>query len=427
MKYVIIGNGVSSIGAIEGIRKIDKQSEILVISEEGFLTYGRPLISYFLAGKVGDERLALRSSDFYSKNNVQTMLGSKVIEILPEEKKIVVKDKQEVSYDKLLIATGGTPFCPPIKGLEGDGIYFFTTLNHAKQLDAVCPKLKKVVVIGGGLIGLKAAESLFDRGVKVSIVELAPRVLSSAFDEVAGKIVANRLTSVGLSIFCGTTVKEIQRDDAGKVKGVFLENGTYLEVDAVIVAIGVVPNIELAQKAGLEINRGILVDKFLTTSKDDIFAAGDVAEAWDKLINDNRVIPIWPNAYAQGYAAGQNMAGAKREYEGGLPMNSIGFYGLPTISIGLVNPPEGKGFQIEMMVDEEREVYRKLVFKGDYLVGCVLVGDIDMAGRYAGYIRFQIPVKDLNLKNNLKQNKATYLDWPEEVFQQFWNKDARIR
>ncbi|WP_456325657.1 NAD(P)/FAD-dependent oxidoreductase [Desulfonauticus submarinus] len=427
MKYVIIGNGVSSIGAIEGIRKRDGNGQITVLTEENFLTYGRPLISYYLAGKVGDDRLALRPEDFYEKNRVEVKLGCEVIKINCADKRVILRGGEEVEYDRLLLATGGTPFCPPLKGSDGEGVYFFTTLAHAKKLAQVVDKLKKVVVIGGGLIGLKAAESLFDRGVKVSIVELAPRVLSAAFDDIAGKIVANRLEEVGISIFCKTTAQEIKRDKAGNIKGVLLQNGKFLEADAVVIAIGVVPNISLAKDAGLKINRGIIVDKFLTTSDTNIFAAGDVAEAWDMLVDEPRVVPIWPNAYSQGYFAGQNMADAKVEYEGGIPMNSIGFYGLPTISIGIVNPPKDQDFEIEVFVDEEKEIYRKLVFKGDFLVGCVLVGDIDMAGRYAGYIRFQVPVKEEEVKFNLKNNKPTYLQWPEEIFQARWNKDARIR
>jgi len=425
MKYVIVGNGVSCIGAVEGTRKIDPKGEILVLSEEDYPTYGRPLISYYLAGKVGDDRLALRDQEFYSQNKVELKLGQKVVQVDPSAQKVKTEAGDEFAYDKLLLATGGTPFCPPIKGVEGEDVYFFTTLAHAKKLATKSKELKRVVVIGGGLIGLKAAESLFDLGVQVSIVELASRVLSAAFDDVAGNIVAKRLQEVGISIFCETTVEEIKRDDQGRVKGVFLKNGQFLEADAVVVAIGVVPNLNLAREAGLKINRGIVVDRYMTTSNPEIFAAGDVAEGYDLLLEENRVVPIWPNAYLQGYFAGQNMAGANRQCEGGLAMNSIGFYGLPTISIGLVNPPE-QGFDVQTFLDEEKEVYRKLVFKDKFLVGCVLVGEIDKAGRYAGYIRFKVPV-DQESYYALTNYTPTYLQWPEQLFGKYWNKDARVR
>ncbi|MBT8763612.1 NAD(P)/FAD-dependent oxidoreductase [Desulfohalobiaceae bacterium Ax17] len=426
MKYVIVGNGVASIGAIEGIRRVDPEGPITVISEEEFKTYGRPLISYFLAGKVTGERVNLRDDSFYQDNKVDLKLGQRVSRVDPEKKTIYLENEEKIDFDKLLLATGGAPFCPPIPGADGQDIYFFTTLEHAQTLDGICKKLKRVVVIGGGLIGLKAAESLFDRGVEVSIVELAPRILSAAFDDVAGNIVANRLKKLGFNIFCNTTAKEIKRETDGRVKGVLLQDGEFLEADAVVIAIGVVPNVSLAKEAGINVNRGIVVDEKLMTSAPDVYAAGDVAEALDFLWKEPRVTPIWPNAYAQGFIAGQNMAGVDREYAGGLAMNSIGFYGLPTISVGIANPPEEQGYEVLTFVDEEKEVYRKLVFKDDKLVGCVLVGDVDKAGRYTGYIRLQIPVTQ-KIKFHLQNNEPTPLEWPEGIFQQKWNPQARLR
>ena len=426
MKYVIVGNGVASIGAIEGIRRVDPEGTITVVSDEKFKTYGRPLISYFLAGKVTNERVSLRDDSFYEDNKVELKLGQKVKRVDPEKKIIYLENEEKVDFDKLLLATGGTPFCPPIPGSDGPGVYFFTTLAHAQTLNEVCKELKKVVVIGGGLIGLKAAESLFDRGVEVSIVELAPRILSAAFDDVAGNIVARRLKKLGFNIYCNTTAREIKRDTNGQVKGVFLQDGRILEADGVVIAIGVVPNVTLAREAGINVNRGIVVDENLKTSAPDVYAAGDVAEALDFLWKEPRVTPIWPNAYSQGFIAGQNMVGAERKYGGGLAMNSIGFYGLPTISVGIANPPEDEGYEVLTYVDEEKEVYRKLVFKGDKLVGCVLVGDVDKAGRFTGYIRNQIPVAQ-QVKLHLQNNRPTPLEWPEDLFQRRWNPQARLR
>jgi len=426
MKYVIVGNGVASIGAIEGIRRVDPEGTITVVSDEKFKTYGRPLISYFLAGKVTNERISLRDDSFYEDNKVELKLGQKVKRVDPEKKIIYLENEEKVDFDKLLLATGGTPFCPPIPGSDGPGVYFFTTLAHAQTLNEVCKELKKVVVIGGGLIGLKAAESLFDRGVEVSIVELAPRILSAAFDDVAGNIVARRLKKLGFNIYCNTTAREIKRDTNGQVKGVFLQDGRILEADGAVIAIGVVPNVTLAREAGINVNRGIVVDENLKTSAPDVYAAGDVAEALDFLWQEPRVTPIWPNAYSQGFIAGQNMAGAERKYGGGLAMNSIGFYGLPTISAGIANPPEDGGYEVLTYVDEEKEIYRKLVFKGDKLVGYVLVGDVDKAGRFTGYIRNQVPVTQ-EVKLHLQDNRPTPLEWPEDIFQQRWNPQARLR
>jgi NAD(P)H-nitrite reductase large subunit len=423
MTYVIIGNGVSSIGAIEGIRRYDAEGKIVVIAAEDTPAYGRPLISYLLAGKIGADRLALRGADYYEKNGVELKLSTTATAIDTAKKTVATDKGDSIKYDRLLICTGGIPFVPPIPGVKGEDIYSFTTLAHAQTLIELSSKIKRAVVIGGGLIGLKAAESLHDRGVSVTILELAPRILSAGFDEKAGKLAANRLKNVGIEVNCGVTAKEIQRGDDGHVKGVLLTDGRFLECDVVVVAIGVVPHSQLAKDAGLKVERGIIVDAKLLTSAKDVYAAGDVAQAIDQLSGEHRVVPIWPNAYNQGFASGRNMAGAKQPYQGGLPMNSIAFYGLPTISVGVVNPPEGdQSYEIHALLDEAKETYRKLVFRDGKLVGYVLVGDIDKGGMYTAFIKFEMPL-DGKAKDELINAGPEVFLWPAELFDKTWNPE----
>jgi len=421
MKYVIVGNGVASVGAIEGIRRVDREGEITVISEESTPTYGRPLISYLLAGKIGPERMQLRPVTFYDKNKVKMMLGTKVTGIDPKAKTVATSDGHNYPYDKLLVATGGVPFVPPLPGKDGPGVYSFTTLAHAETLLDVSKNCKDVVVIGGGLIGLKAAESLHDRGVKISIVELAPRVLSAAFDDKAGTLVSKRLEEVGISVHCGTQATEIKRGEDGKVLGVHLKDGTFIPCQAVVIAIGVVPAAALAKDAGVKMDRGILVDDHLASSDPSIYAAGDVAQAKDLILDENRVVPIWPNAFNQGFYAGKNMAGAESPYTGGLAMNAIAFYGLPTVSVGIVNPAAGDAaYEVFEDLDEEHGTYRKLVFMDDRLVGYVLLGEIDVAGLYTGFIRFKFPL-DAETKRKLTSGQPSILQWPEGFFDEQFN------
>ena len=421
MKYVIVGNGVASVGAIEGIRRKDPVGEIIVISEESTPTYGRPLISYLLAGKIGPERMQLRPVTFYDKHKVKMVLGAKVTSIDIKAKKVATDDGHSYGYDKLLVATGGTPFIPPLPGKDGPGVYSFTTLAHAETLVDVAKNCKDVVVVGGGLIGLKAAEALHDRGVKVSIVELAPRVLSAAFDDKAGRLVAKRLEEVGIKVHCGTQTSEIKRGSDGMVQGVTLKDGAFLPAQAVVIAIGVVPAANLAKEAGITVDRGIVVDEALASSDPDVYAAGDVAQAKDLILDENRVVPIWPNAFNQGFYAGKNMAGAMSPYTGGLAMNSIAFYGLPTVSVGVVNPaPTETGIEVSDNLDEEHGTYRKLVFKDGKLVGYVLVGEIDIAGLYTGFIRFKFPL-DAATKEKLVKGQPSILQWPENFFDEQFN------
>lgn len=427
MQYIIVGNGVASVGAVEGIRSRDEQGTITIVSREGDKTYGRPLISHYLAGNVPEKRMLLRPDGFYERNNVQLQLDRDV-ESIDCSQKIISSDKGDLEYDRLLLATGGNPIFPPIEGATGPDVYTFISLDDARKVNSVVKDMRRAVVIGGGLIGLKASEALFDRGVDVTVVELSSRILSAAFDDIAGNIVSERLQNMGFDIRCSTTVNKIKRGDDNRVKGVFLQDGVFLEADAVVVAIGVVPSIELAQRAGLNTNRGIVVDEKLQTSAENVYAAGDVAEAVDLLWEDNRVTPIWPNAYAQGLYAGRNMAAGmegEEEYEGGLAMNSIEFYGLPTVSIGIVNPPESSSFEVKANLDESRSRYRKLIFSEDRLVGCVLVGDISLAGRYNAFIRFKIKL-DSKTKSRLIAGNPTSLQWPEKKFRQEWNKRARL-
>lgn len=420
MTYVIIGNGVASVGAIEGIRRLDQEGTIVVLGNEHVPAYGRPLISYLLAGKIGPERLNLRSDDFYRRMCVDLRLNTTATAIDTKKKTVTTNKGEVIPFDRLLIATGGVPFNPPIPGADGSGVYNFTTLDHAQALIAAAKKMKRAVVIGGGLIGLKAAESLFDRGVDVTILELSSRVLSAAFDENAGRLAARRLAETGIGVRCGVTAKEIHRDDKGQIIGVLTTDGMFVPCEAVVVAIGVVPNSKLAKDAGIKTDRGVQVDDSLQTSAKGVFAAGDVAQARDMITEDNRVVPIWPNAYNQGYYAGRNMAGAKESYEGGLAMNSISFYGLPTISVGQVNPPKPEDYEIAIHLDEKRQIYRKLVFKDDRLIGYVLVGEIDNAGMYTSFIKFRMPIP-AETKRALMHGEPGVFLWPEQVFDKTWN------
>ncbi len=198
-----------------------------------------------------------------------------------------------------------------------------------------------------------------------------------------------------LNVRCGVTAKEIQRDADGELKGVHLTDGDFLQTDVVVIAIGVIPNYNLAKESDIAVDRGIKVDDHMRTSAKGVFAAGDVAQAKDLLFGDDRVIPIWTNAYNQGFCAGKNMTGTDIEFKGSLAMNSISFYGLPTISVGTVNPPkDDSSYEVAVHLDEKKKSYRKLVFQNDHLVGYVLVGDIDMAGMYTAFVKFQMAVPE---------------------------------
>lgn len=418
MDYVIIGNGVAAIGAVEGIREVDTDGNILIISDEKVPTYGRPLISYYLADKIKLDTLPYRPEEFYSDNKVTVKLDSKVTSVDPKAKTITLENGESVSYDKLLLATGGTPSSPSMKGMEGSGVYNFTTVAHAEALKDIIDKVEKVAVIGAGLIALKAAEGFAVRGIDVTIV-VRSRIMRSYFDEKAGDMVVNHLEKNNLKFVQGASINGIERFSDGSVKGLDTDQG-FIPADVIIVAAGVKPNMELANDAGINTNAGIVVDDYMSTSNPDVFAAGDVAEAKDMLTGEYTVRPIWPNAYSQGRYSGMNMAGANKPYSGGLSMNSITYYGLPTITVGETMISPDSEHEVTIHEDEENFVYRKLIFKKDILVGCILIGDIDAAGFYTSFIKNQFTL-DEDGKKLLMEGDPSPALWPDEYIEAMLN------
>jgi len=424
MAYVIIGNGIASLGAIDGIRKYDRKIPITVIGAENTAAYGKPLTSYLLAGRISPERLSMRPDDYYKDKSVNLKLATYIEKVDLESRELQTSEGELIPFEKLLLATGGKPYVPQIKGLEGDDVYNFTAAKDAYRLIESVKDLKRAVVIGGGLIGIKAAESLYNRGVEVAVVETRERILPLAYDEDAAGLISRRVEEAGMLVRCGVSGKEIVRDKQGKLRGILLDDKSFLEADAIVIAIGVVSNTELAEQAGIEVDKGVVVDDNMFTGKEGVYAAGDVAQARDVIFDKDKVVPIWSNAYTQGYYAGRNMAGNKSAYPGTMSMSSISFFGMPTISVGEVHPDsENADYEIYTFFDERKHSYRKLVFKKDRLVGYVLVGDIDFAGMYTSFIKFKFKV-DADARKRLSEGEPDVLMWPDEFFNKAWNPDS---
>jgi nitrite reductase (NADH) large subunit len=406
MRYVIIGNSAAAVGAIEAIRRHDADNPITVVADEAHHVYSRPLISYLLGGMVHEAQMYYRPPDFYERYGVETMLGTEVVRVAPQERNAVLAGGGTLGYDRLLIATGGRPFVPPLPGADLEGVFTFTRWDDARRINRYIEdrRAESALVVGGGLIGLKTTEALMERSIEVVVVELADRILSATFDLTASRLTESVLRQAGVEIRTSTTVKEIV-GRGGRVDHAVLRGGERVDCDLVVFAIGVRPNTSLIpQEADIRVNRGIVVDRRMRTSIPHVYAAGDCVEAPGMLLKKPRTIAIWPSAYRQGYIAGCNMAGLKKEYEGALAMNSIEVCGLPTISVGLTDPQEDEGrYEIMEEYDREALVYKKLVLRGKRLVGAICVGDIDRAGIYTGLIRDQpdvSPFKDHLLAGN---------------------------
>jgi len=306
-KYLIIGNSAGGIGAAEAIRDVDREGQITIVSDEPYPCYSRPLISKYLARERTLDTMLFRPADFYSGNNITSILGRKVNSLGLGDRTAELENGEHISWEKLLIASGGVPIVPRMEGAGKRGIFNFTTLHDAKAIDEFIENAHAAVVIGGGLIGISVTEALKKRGVKVTVVEMKDRVLNTILDEQASSIAAEALHKAGIRVITGRTVAEITGKEL--VRGVVLDNGEEIPCNLVVVAIGVSPRIELARGTEIKVSRGISVDRHMATNCPDIYSCGDAAEAYDFVYGANRLTPIWPNAYIGGRGAGYNMAG----------------------------------------------------------------------------------------------------------------------
>ena len=399
-QYVIIGNGVAAIGCIEGIRKEDTQNKIVVISEETHPVYCRPLISYYLEGKTNLEKMAYRNPNFYEEMNCEVLYGRKAVKIDNTTKQITLDDKTIIPYNKLCIATGSSPFVPPFAGLETvEHKYSFMTLDNMLELESAISTDSKVLIVGAGLIGLKCAEGLKDRVLSITVCDLADRVLSSILDSDCASMMQKHLESNGIQFMLGDSAVSFDKNTA------LMKSGKIVNFDILVLAVGVRANTSLLSEISGKVNRGILINNKMEASIPDIYAAGDCTEGDDISYNGKRVLAILPNAYMQGNCAGINMAGGTAVFDRAIPMNSIGFFGLHTMTAGSYYTADEGG---ELYEEKTENTLKRLFTRNGYLTGFILIGNsvTNRAGIYTSLIREHIPLNSINFET-LKKSACT--------------------
>ena len=399
-QYVIIGNGVAAIGCIEGIRKEDTQNKIVVISEETHPVYCRPLISYYLEGKTNLEKMAYRNPNFYEEMNCEVLYGRKAVKIDNTTKQITLDDKTIIPYNKLCIATGSSPFVPPFAGLETvEHKYSFMTLDNMLELESAISTDSKVLIVGAGLIGLKCAEGLKDRVLSITVCDLADRVLSSILDSDCASMMQKHLESNGIQFMLGDSAVSFDKNTA------LMKSGKIVNFDILVLAVGVRANTSLLSEISGKVNRGILINNKMEASIPDIYAAGDCTEGEDISYNGKRVLAILPNAYMQGNCAGINMAGGTAVFDRAIPMNSIGFFGLHTMTAGSYYTSDEGG---ELYEEKTENTLKRLFTRDGYLTGFILIGNsvTNRAGIYTSLIREHIPLNSINFEI-LKKSACT--------------------
>jgi NAD(P)H-nitrite reductase large subunit len=413
-KYLIIGNSAGGIAAAEAIREMDKAGEITIISDEPYPAYSRPLISEYLAKRCPLERMLFRPADFYEKNNIRTFLGKKAQHLDIDKHIVELESGEKIRWEKLLLATGGLPIVPEIEGIGLKGVFTFTKLDDAKAIDEFLSHYGikvRAIVIGGGLIGVGVTEALVKRGIEATIVEMKERILNTILDEEGSTLEEKTLTEAGVEIITGHTVGKIGSYLPGEATGVNLDDTRPIPCELVIVAIGVRPRLDLAIGTGIKVNRGIVVDRRMATSNPEVFACGDVVEAHDFIYGENRLTPIWPNAYMGGRVAGFNMAGVPTEYSGGTAMNSLKYFGLAVASAGMVNPPDDS---YEVISNRYDHMYKKVVLKDGLVVGMVFAGDIEKSGVVFSLMKDRVEVE--RFKQALVAEDFSLASLPEEMW-----------
>lgn len=361
-KYIIIGNGIAGHSAALQIRKEDKEGGVLIISKEPHNTYYRLKLTQMINQPLQEKDVYLMTEQVAKDENIDVLLSSGVTEIRTRDKVVQLESGEEWQYDKLLIATGSEPFIPPTEGQEKENVVSLRTLDDLQYLQSHFADLKKIAVIGGGLLGLEAAYALREQGKEVHVIEMAPWLLPRQLDEPSSAFLTRELEDRGLHIHTGTSVAAITGDE--KVTGIRLQNGEEISCEGVLFNIGVRPKTDLARETGLKVDRGIIVNGQMQTNVEDVYAAGDCIEY------NGMCFGLWTQSNAQGRIAGANMAGSDLVYERPKLYSNLQLGDVNLFSSGDVqNFDEMQEYQVGP------KTFKKFFFREGKPVGAILYGD----------------------------------------------------
>ena len=406
-QHLIIGNSAAALNAVKAIRENDSAGTITLVSAENHYAYSPVLLTYYVSQKIKRSALFLADQKFYRQCGVELILGNPAVRVNTRNRRVTLASKDILNYDNLLIATGSSPKTLGIPGEDLAGVFTLKTIDDADKLVKFGDQMKDVVIIGGGLIGLQAANALFspDRNVKIIIGSKQP--LSQNVDPSCAENVCQGIRECGMTVIFETQAVSIE-----KIKNklcVGLNSGKHLETDAVIIGKGVNPNIQLVEGSGIETNQGILVDETMRTNVPNVFAAGDVAEGLNLITGQRQVIATWPNACSQGQTAGINMTGGMDQNQG-LNNNICGFLGSSVASVGITKPDDEDYVEV-VSEDPAKGRYRKLVWnEKDELVGAVLMGKVEDIGIISNLIRNRVRIPK-EKRAQMVQSTIRYGDW----------------
>jgi phenylglyoxylate dehydrogenase epsilon subunit len=412
-RYLVVGSSHAAIEAITAIRMHDPEGSVTLVTRDSHLPYSPTVLPYVVSGRSAPERVFLRNDEFFAEQRVDYQPGKALAKLDTQGSKAQLADGSEVRYEKLLLATGASPAIPPIPGIDTVRYHVLRTLDDALKLKAAIAASRQAVVLGGGLVGMHAAENLVAAGAKVTVVEMQDQVLGGYFDRQAAGFIERAFVAHGANIVTGRRVVGLAPSAAGAT--ISLEGGDTLEADLLLVATGVKPELAYLSGSGVDHATGILVDDAMRTSVGNIWAAGDCAQARDFYGDQSIMNAILPDATEQGRIAGMAMAGdpGRKDYAGGVPLNTYHFFGQHAISVGSGVVPEG-GVE-KLRVDEANGRYLRAIFKEGRLVGIFGIGEF-----FDGGVMWQLILRRVDLTDAIERLVADPLATGREFMSRLW-------
>ncbi len=372
-RYVIVGAGIASVSAVDRIRALDPDGQITIVNNEPDPFYFRPALSFFFKGAISEKKLYGKPFRWADDSKVK-IVNDVVISINVAEKNVTLKSGALEPYDRLLVATGAQPIIPPWPGAELDGVFTYRTASCArmKKERIETGKVKKAIVVGGGILGIEMVENLHNMGVETTLLLRGCSILDILFDDEGAGVILKQMEQDNIRVLCETEIAGIVGTN-GAVTSVKTNKGDTLPTDMVMVAVGVRADTALLEGSGIDVERGVLVNENLMTNIEDVYSAGDVA-----VIHANGTkIPCgtWLRAATMGECAGENMAGAKKPFIEKVFFNASHAYKSIYAVVGKYNATTDDG-AMHVVIKSDDDSYGKIVFKGEKVIGGVFIGDV---------------------------------------------------
>ncbi len=369
MRFIIIGDGVAGDSAAMAIRQVDQESEVLVFTDESVPFYYRPRLIDVVSGEIELNRIIIHNQDFYNSKNIKLFLSSRIKEINTEKNFILTESGEEFIYDKLLIASGAHSFIPPITGSDKDGVMALRDASDLERIQRHLPNINKVIMIGGGLLGLETANAFLKQGKQVSVIEFFNRLLPRQLDDEGAGILRSQLELKGLNFFLDEVTEEITGSDL--ITGIKTKSGKAIPGELVVISAGVRSNLDIIRETPIKINKAIAVNDYLQTSVSDIYAAGDCAEV------NGRFYGIYSPTMEQGKTAGLNMVGKEVKYKDIPTSHKLKVVGIDLFCVGKLDMEDK--LKTISFTDPENYIYKKAFLEDDKIVGAMLLGNLDGA------------------------------------------------